>query len=72
MQRMGADVQFKASLSTADNCVCSACFGSGQVLKLSLPETKYHNGYDLETQHEEYWLCEKCRDKLKEALNGKA
>ena len=33
------NVRFTSELSTADNYVCNACHGTGQVLMLSLPET---------------------------------
>lgn len=68
MLREGVDVQFKSSRSQSSNCICNACFGADFVVKLSLPETKYHNGWDLETRHTDYWLCKKCSEKLAKAI----
>ena len=62
------NVRFTSVLSTADNCICNACHGDGQVIKLSLPETKYFNGNRLTTKRYSYWLCRSCRDKLLNAL----
>lgn len=62
------NVRFTSVLSTADNCICNACHGSGQVIKLILPETKYFNGKSLTTKRYSYWLCRSCRDNLVKAL----
>ena len=69
--RMGLErknVRFKSVLSTADNCICNACHGSGQVMQLSLPETLYFDGKHLTTKHTPYWVCRSCRDNLVKAL----
>ena len=62
------NVSFISSISTADNCICSACHGEGKVIKLELPTTLYYNGNGLETRYKNYWVCKKCRDKLTHAL----
>lgn len=61
-------VEFPVKVSTAENCTCSACHGSGRVTKLRLPETLYHDRRNLTTKYSEYWLCKSCRDKLLQAL----
>lgn len=67
-KEQSVDVEFVANVSKADNCICNACFGKGQVIKIRLPDTRYHNGTDLETKYTNYWLCRSCRDKLVKAL----
>ena len=62
------NVRFKSVPSTADNCICNACHGTGQVMKLSLPETRYFDGKHLTTKYNPYWVCRSCRDKLVKAL----
>lgn len=63
-------MEFKATMSKADNCICTACFAKGRVIKLQLPETCYHNGGPLSTKYTNYWLCDECRVKLIRALEG--
>ena len=60
--------KFPSSISQYNNCVCDACFGVSQVIKLEMPITKYHNGKKLTTNYHSYWLCRECRDKLVKAL----
>ena len=64
------DVKFKASMSKSDNCICNACHGAGTVMKLTYPVTKFHDRKKLSTRYYEFWLCDKCREKLSFALNG--
>lgn len=63
------EVQIKSKMSVTDNCFCTACHDTGKVMKVRLPETKYHNGRDLTTKYHEYWLCAPCRTKLVHALD---
>lgn len=63
------NVKFLSSISTYSNCICDACHGGGQVIKLELPETKYFNGKVLKTKRHPYWLCRVCRDKLVKTLD---
>mgnify|MGYP003288057619 CR=1 FL=1 len=62
-------VNFRAEISTADNCICNACHHIGWVIKLDLPETVYNNGGKLKTKYRPFWLCKNCRDKLVNALD---
>ena len=63
------DVNFPCEISSADNCICSACHGLGRVVKLQLPETLYHRmGEGLSTEYTSYWLCLNCRKKLMQSL----
>ena len=75
-ERMGSmkkldslDVEFKTSMSKADNCICNACHGTGTVMKLTYPTTLYYDGKHLSTKYHEFWLCAKCRTKLSFALD---
>ena len=58
------NVEFRGQLSDADNCVCSGCHKTDFVLKLTVPETKYHDGKRLSTKYHEYWMCDDCVTKL--------
>lgn len=62
------DVRFPASVSKADNCICTACHGIGSVIKLELPETLYFNKNGLSTEYSKYCLCNDCRKKLVNSL----
>ena len=63
------DVNFFALKSQWNNCVCSACHGGAQVLKLKLPKTLYEPPeYKLKTEYREYWLCGDCLNKLRKAI----
>lgn len=64
-------VEFPSEISTYRNCMCDACHGIGQVIKLELPQTKYFNGRVLSTRYDTYWLCPECRDMLVKALDGR-
>lgn len=61
-------LEFKAEMSVADNCVCSACRKVGRVIKLELPETRYYDGKNLSTKYRNYWLCIECKEKLSGVL----
>lgn len=63
------DVTFKSKMSKADNCLCDACHDSAMVMKVSLPKTLFHDGNNLSTRYNEYWLCAPCRTKLVHALD---
>ena len=63
------DVEFKTSMSKADNCICNSCHAEGTVMKLTYPKTMYHDGKHLSTKYQEFWLCAKCREKLSFALD---
>jgi hypothetical protein len=63
------DVTFKTRMSKYDNCICSACHDTSTVMKVSLPNTLFHDGKKLSTRYTEYWLCAKCRTKLTHALD---
>lgn len=63
------DIEFKSKISDSVYCICSSCNDTGRVMKVSLPVTKFFDGHNLSTQHNEYWLCCKCRNKLSYALD---
>lgn len=63
------EVDFRTEISTYNNCICDACHDTDTVIKIRLPETKYHNGTKLTTKYSNYWLCIKCRNKLTYALD---
>ena len=58
------DVEFRAHISEQNNCVCSGCRKTGTVLKLTVPETKYHDGKHLSTKYHGYWMCVDCVAKV--------
>jgi len=62
------NVRFKARNSRYENCFCDGCHANGSVIKLELPRTLYYDGKHLSTQYKGYWLCQKCVDKLKKAM----
>lgn len=68
MPRKVEGLEFKSAISTADNCVCNACFGTGRVIKVGMLETHFDNKGVIRTWREDYWLCRECRDKLVKAL----
>ena len=61
-------VSFTSSVSESKYCLCTACHHLGRVVKLALPRTFYRGGKELTTQHQSYWLCFNCREKLVSAL----
>lgn len=61
-------VSFYSEISTSEYCLCSACRHWGRVVKLALPRTFYRGGKELITQHQSYWLCFNCREKLMRSL----
>ena len=63
------EVKFTTTVSEADNCICNACHATGHVMKLTYPETSYHDGKKLTTKYHEFWLCAPCRTKLVHALD---
>ena len=63
------NVKFEATVSESDNCICNACHNGGTVMKVKLPDTKYHDGKKLTTKYREYWLCSLCRTKLRWAMD---
>ena len=63
------NIKFLSHISEYNNCVCDACFGISQVIKLEVPVTKYHDGKNLTTSYHPYWLCRECRDKLVKTLD---
>lgn len=64
------NVTFKAVKSRYENCFCNGCHDTGRVIKLKLPETLYHDHKNLTTLYRNYWLCQKCADKLRTALEN--
>ena len=60
--------RFRAETSTADTCVCNACHNVGNVVKLTIPETKYFDRKNLTTRYSEFWLCMNCRESLIQSL----
>lgn len=58
------DVEFRGHISDTNSCVCSGCHKTDFVLKLTVPETKYHDGKRLSTKYHEYWICDDCAGKL--------
>ena len=63
-----AEVEFKSTISESEFCICDACHKTGEVMKLTLPETAYHRNGQLSTKYREYWLCSVCEEKLMSAL----
>ncbi len=62
------DVVFESETAT-NWCMCDACCNVGQVIKLRLPSTRFHNKKSLTTRYYDYWLCPACRQKLHNALD---
>lgn len=64
------EVYVNALLSAGTNCICDMCHATGRVVKVLMPETKYHNGSTfLHTVYSNLWMCESCRDKLLAAIS---
>lgn len=63
------EVKFRTKMSRYKNCICDACHDTDSAIKISLPETKFHDGIVLSTKYSNYWLCIKCRNKLTHALD---
>lgn len=59
------NVKFEAHISEGNNCICNACHNGGSVMKVKLPDTRYHDRKKLSTKYREYWLCCKCKTKLR-------
>jgi hypothetical protein len=62
------DVDFVAVKSNHDNCSCDCCHGLGKVIKMRIPEAKYHDGNGLTTKYHNWWMCEECWEKLIKAV----
>ena len=62
------DVDFTAFKSNYDNCSCDCCHGLSKVIKLRIPETKYHDGGPLRSKHHNWWMCKECWNKLVKAV----
>lgn len=62
------NVTFLSERSKHDNCFCKCCHGTGEVLKLRIPTTLYHDGRKLTTKYNDLWICDKCREKMITAL----
>lgn len=60
------DVRFRATRSKHDNCVCDECGRTDKVTKLAIPKTKRGGP----TRYKEYWLCDRCTQKLIDAIIG--
>lgn len=58
------DVEFRGHISDTNNCVCSGCHKMDFVLKLTVPDTGYHDGERLSTKYHEYWMCVDCVAKV--------
>lgn len=63
------NVTVSRTMSASEYCICDFCHRTGRVLKLVIPDTKYHNGYHLTTLYKQMWICESCRDKLRAAID---
>ena len=61
---------FASKISEHDNCLCSACHDTGRVMKVKLPKTLFHDGKKLSTKYSEYWLCDRCKRNLSDALEN--
>lgn len=61
-------VMIRSEIRNATNCLCDFCHRTGRIIKVTLPTTKYHDGYKLSTKYKGVWICESCRDQLKKAL----
>jgi len=62
------NVKFPSEKSKHGGCSCDCCHGVSNVLKLKLPYTKYHDGKNLSTKYNDWWICDDCRVKLIKAL----
>lgn len=63
------EVEVRGNISCTASCICDFCHRTGVVLKLVIPDTKYHDGYHLTTLYRQKWICESCRDKLRTAID---
>jgi hypothetical protein len=56
------DVDFTAFKSNYDNCSCDCCHGLSKVIKLRIPETKYHEGIlkERKKRMEKLKVCALC------------
>ena len=61
-------MEFNATISKHDNCICSACYDIGRVIKITLPLILNHDDEVISTPYREYWLCDSCKAKLIKAL----
>lgn len=64
------NVEFRGQLSDENNCVCSGCHKMGFVLKLTVPDTGYHDGERLSTKYRGYWICDDCVEKLAQCFGA--
>ena len=64
------EVKFTATESKHSNCLCTCCHDTDKVLRLTIPESLYYDGKQLRTKHSQIWVCQKCREKLIDALGG--
>lgn len=62
------EVNFDSRMSESDGCICDACHNVSRVIEVTLPTTKFFDGEKLSTKYEQYWLCEKCHQKLLNVL----
>ncbi len=64
------DVEFRGQLSDKNTCFSPACHKMGFVLKLTVPDTGYHDGKHLSTKYHEYWVCDDCVEKLAQCFGA--
>lgn len=66
------NVSVSATLVERTNCICDMCHGTGKVISVLIPETKYrpkNKKMLLVNEPIRMWMCESCRDKLLRAIS---
>ena len=63
-------VEYSATRSMYNNCLCDACLEEGYVTKLVYPRTRYYDGKVKTQRHYELWICDNCKVKMIEALQN--
>lgn len=66
------NVSVSATLVEKTHCICDMCHGTGKVIAVLIPETKYRpkdKKMLLVNEPIRMWMCESCRDKLLRAIS---
>jgi hypothetical protein len=66
------NVSVSATLVERTHCICDMCHGTGKVISVLIPETKYRpkdKKLLLVNEPIRMWMCESCRDKLLRAIS---
>lgn len=70
MNDYAIDVEVRAVASTHNHCVYDMCYALDYVVKVAIPETKYHDGKTPTTKYKPLWMCKECRDKFIKAISN--